>query len=294
MNLSNRMVLLAVACMSAFLPTARADTAYSMSPTQMVAMVQWQFATEFRALTSLNNPGAFFVTVTYDSNVLSVVDVAGMEGSCFAGNVFSNPNSYSSGVTRIAGFQTEGTNYYVDDSLFRIIWKAIGTNGAMADISCTVSTTVDFRWWPNTVMAPEAAWATVTVDSQDSDADGIPDWWMWQHFGHWDAQTNDFSRASDDPDADGFSNRDEFVAGTDPRSALALPSFHCIDSGDGRAILSFEASPARMYGIQSTTNLGGGVWTNRYDAIPGAGTTIFLPDATDEPQKYYRLRVRLP
>lgn len=48
------------------------------------------------------------------------------------------------------------------------------------------------------------------VADEDSDQDGLPDWWELQHFG-------DLSYgADDDPDLDDYTNLEEFNAGTDP------------------------------------------------------------------------------
>jgi len=49
-----------------------------------------------------------------------------------------------------------------------------------------------------------------------SDTDGVPDWWRLAYFGHATGQPADHSRGADDADADGASNFNEFLAGTDP------------------------------------------------------------------------------
>ena len=55
----------------------------------------------------------------------------------------------------------------------------------------------------------------------DSDNDGLPDSWMYSHFGHITGQAYDLSRAGDDPDGDGLTNLQEYQLGTDPRVATA-------------------------------------------------------------------------
>ena len=67
--------------------------------------------------------------------------------------------------------------------------------------------------------------AILNVNGPDSDGDGIPDSWMLQNFGHPTGLAADHSRAQDDPDGDGMSNLQEYLAGTnplDPQSCLKL------------------------------------------------------------------------
>jgi hypothetical protein len=55
-------------------------------------------------------------------------------------------------------------------------------------------------------------------DLYDSDSDHIPDWWEMLHFGHLDWDEND------DPDADQYTNWEEFVVGSDPDDRLSHPT----------------------------------------------------------------------
>ena len=54
---------------------------------------------------------------------------------------------------------------------------------------------------------------------EDSDDDGIADWWTQLYFGHPRGLEPDYSRAADDPDGDGLTNFQEFQLGTDPLNA---------------------------------------------------------------------------
>jgi len=60
---------------------------------------------------------------------------------------------------------------------------------------------------------PGGTYVTVELDS---DSDGIPDWWMMEHFGHPTGESSDHSLAGDDADGDGISNLQEYLNGTDP------------------------------------------------------------------------------
>lgn len=79
----------------------------------------------------------------------------------------------------------------------------------------------------------------------DSDGDGLADLWELNFFGslqlHGDA----------DPDGDGASNREEFLAGTLPGDASDHPSLMALPSPfDGNPILRFSRHGARSYRLQ--------------------------------------------
>jgi spore coat protein CotH len=67
----------------------------------------------------------------------------------------------------------------------------------------------------------------------DGDADGLPDAWEIQYFGDTAAMG-----AADDPDGDGSSNADEYVAGTDPLNASDAPRL-AIAIETGTAVVQF-------------------------------------------------------
>ena len=150
----------------------------------------------------------------------------------------------------------------------------------------------DAGWYRDDPLFADAAYtvrsATWTVLA-DADEDGMPDAWE-------DAHGLDSGRddAGEDPDHDGVSNRDEWVAGTlpdDPASYLA--SSLEITPAPGLRF-SFEAASNRWYELQYRDLLLTGDWsvlttfpaatTNRLVTWPvGAGT--------DPDQGYLRLRV---
>jgi hypothetical protein len=89
----------------------------------------------------------------------------------------------------------------------------------------------------------------------DSNNDGIPDAWC-QRYGLSPIASN---MADEDPDHDGQSNRQEYLAGTDPTNATSYPVFAVplgisIVERDG-TIAWTNASPAGVISILTTTNL---------------------------------------
>lgn len=55
------------------------------------------------------------------------------------------------------------------------------------------------------------------VADEDSDQDGLPDWWELEYFGALSYG------ADDDPDLDDFTNLEEYEAGTNPTDGASKP-----------------------------------------------------------------------
>ena len=71
-------------------------------------------------------------------------------------------------------------------------------------------------------------WRRKADSGADTDADGIPDWWETAHFGSPAA-----CGAGDDPDGDGYSNREEWLQGTDPDDASSFFALSAQPAGGG-------------------------------------------------------------
>jgi hypothetical protein len=121
----------------------------------------------------------------------------------------------------------------------------------------------------------------------DQDVDGLPDQWEQQYFT--DATS---ANPESDSDYDGFSNREEYIAGTNPRDALSYfllgePVFMM----DGQYLLSFPTATDRVYQLQVTEDLGSGVWSN-LQTYRGTGDALIITNAFHNVwQTFYRLGV---
>jgi hypothetical protein len=111
----------------------------------------------------------------------------------------------------------------------------------------------------------------------DTDGDGIPDAWMIQHFGHPTSLASDRSRAGDDADADGMSNRQEYLAGTGPLDSQSNLKLYIQgpDSGTGWPQVSFVAMQNVSYTLQYADSLTFGPWHKLTD-VPAAPTTRLI------------------
>jgi hypothetical protein len=129
---------------------------------------------------------------------------------------------------------------------------------------------------------------TVTVNLVDTDADGLPDWWELKYGG-----TPTALNADADLDGDGYTNRQEYEAHTDPtdlRSAVRIFGFG-LNSGGAR--LDFTSTLGQKFVVERTDNLTSGIWTNVSGIVWGrTDTTSFSDPMADQPsRRFFRVRV---
>lgn len=110
-----------------------------------------------------------------------------------------------------------------------------------------------YPWWATKENllydAPSLEIEGTVVGDTDADADGLPDDWERFWLGGLAGQ------AADDPDEDGLSNRDEWIAGTDPRNAASVLRIVQHGLGAGPAWIRFPMAPSRSYRVERSTDL---------------------------------------
>ena len=108
-----------------------------------------------------------------------------------------------------------------------------------------------------------------TTNAFDADGDGLPDAWEIQYFG----SIND-PRATPnaDPDGDGFTNLQEYYAGTDPLDPNSLLKINSVNVAAGTAAIHFNAIAGRTYSILYRGDLQNSSWLKLVD-IPAQGST---------------------
>jgi len=129
----------------------------------------------------------------------------------------------------------------------------------------------------------------------DSVGDGIPNAWRQQYFSAVDPTgmtTNNQSCASCDPDGDGFSNLQEYLAGIDPtNSASTLQITSITRQPNGDNVVVWTSASGKNYQLYATTNLAG-AYAPVGGTIPSAGaTTSYTDTGVTDATKYYKVKV---
>lgn len=120
--------------------------------------------------------------------------------------------------------------------------------------------------------------------------DGLPIAWLLAKFGSTSINANA------DPDGDGMSNLQEYLAGRNPNDTNSVLRITSITRGTASATdttLLWLAQPTRFYAAQYRPSLASGLWVDFVAlAAPGANSVSFIdPDPTRE---YYRIRAFRP
>jgi hypothetical protein len=134
--------------------------------------------------------------------------------------------------------------------------------------------------------SPLSASASATTFGAVSTWGGIPQEWMTAQFGD-----NMFAWPSPyaDSDGDGASNRDEFLAGTDPHSAASVLRIRLEPSPQG-IFLNWNTEPTLVYQVQSSTNMTD--WSNLGQPRFAAGTVDSLYVGATSVGYYRVIRLR--
>lgn len=142
----------------------------------------------------------------------------------------------------------------------------------------------------------ELIWHSPLMPDEDSDA--ISDAWELAHFAMLNA-----ANSQSDSDADGMTDADEFIAGTDPLAGDKYPVVDIAIPVTG-AVLTFVAQKTegdgyenreRYYTLKRCTDLSAGIW----DVVPGFDNILAMNQIVsfpiDETQQsvYYSTSIRL-
>jgi len=125
---------------------------------------------------------------------------------------------------------------------------------------------------------------TVVIHITDGDADGLPDWWETSG-----GASITHAAASDDPDGNGLTLLQEFIAGIQPGSGAGFLSRLAVDASH---TISWQAALGRVYFIESCNDAKS--WSTVSSAYFGTGTEMNFTIPANQGDPFYRVRAELP
>lgn len=118
---------------------------------------------------------------------------------------------------------------------------------------------------------------------------GTPLWWLAEN-----GYTNDMNAAENsDDDADGFTAKQEYIAGTDPHNPASLFEVG-LSPGSGVPGVSWQSVSGRVYSVWQSTNLVDWVLMDGQDNITGDGTEKSIAPDSGSTRGYFRINVQSP
>jgi hypothetical protein len=173
-------------------------------------------------------------------------------------------------------------------------WIAFETNGA-PKIDLYSGNLSGYIWsancgWISLSNATAYVQTDIIQRGVDSNGNGIADAWEYQNFGA-------LVSASADPDHDGMSNLEEYLAGTNPNDSNDVLRVTSVSRGGGvikLTTINWTSAPTRYYNVQYRTTLDtNSTWTNLTGSGFGVGNSVFNT-GTYAPAEFYRIRASRP
>ena len=169
-------------------------------------------------------------------------------------------------------------------------WTALGewpfTAGTAGSVKILTEGSVG-----KTVIADAVLFSPVTPDTDDRDGNGLPDTWEREHF-----LTLGGVDPTADPDGDGLTNADEFLAGSDPldgTSVFSIRSFTWEKSASNNRIvtLSWPSVSGRHYTVWRAKSLKDAFVPYRTDVAATPPVNVLQLPADDADSAFYRIQV---
>jgi spore coat protein CotH len=140
----------------------------------------------------------------------------------------------------------------------------------------------------NWVAATPTAAGPNNGNAYDSNNDGLPDSWQLQYFS---SLADPQSAPGADPDGDGFTNLQEYLAGTNPTDSTSYLKIDSATVAGSNTAIRFNAVVGKTYTVLYRTNLTLGAWA-KLSNVPAQGSTgpvtVNDPGPTSK-SRFYRL-----
>ena len=185
------------------------------------------------------------------------------------------------GSTITASRSTNGTSWTIINSTTVSMASTCYVGLAVASGS---TTTLNTSVIDNVSVTPSSP---LLDPAQDTDADGLADAWETLYYNPAQYGPND------DPDGDGQSNADEYVAGTSPTNGTDATRLRILSAAP--AVFEFNGKAGRTYTLELMASTDGSEWTEVQSTGPLAtdGTRQITDPAPPAGRGIYRLQINL-
>ena len=162
------------------------------------------------------------------------------------------------------------------------------------NLFCRFYERINARFSDGTNASPYIAIYTLShnPDSDSPASDGIPDAWMTTYFGNANPAVGSNHKATNDFDADGLNNLQEYIAGMNPTNNTSAQRITTIKTN----VLQWQAKAYELYEIQSSTNLASSNSWTRFGnpVVPTTSTgSVTNPYNPALPNQFFRV-VKVP
>lgn len=231
---------------------------------------------------AFNSPRDFFLRVTDFSGHGGAVTVTGPTGNVtdWAVRYFADSSGGLEVTASLPGGWTYNPGTNVLDLRLRVRVTILTTNAPAAFVINVRS--ADFPALQENIVVPLA---------QDFDNDGLADAWEKSYFTNLTA-----AGANSDFDGDGQTDRQEYLAGTDPKNPASVLRLNVQSLGANAAMLYLPVTHTNRYYRLEASPAMGGVFSSRAAEQRGTGGLLLLPDTPpiSPTNGFYRVRAELP
>ena len=184
----------------------------------------------------------------------------------------------------LAGLAVKQYELYINDSVSPVVVTSgsYSLGGLAPNSTQVVRLAFQLQDGRKSPLSPPTSGSTW---GEDGNADGLPDDWQTIAYGN---DPSKWPMPSADTDQDGASDREEFLAGTDPKSPQSVLRTTLTGTQQG-VLLSWNSRPGAFYQVQSSSDLKD--WINIGAARLAAGETDSVPIGDQPNNSYYRVNL---